>query len=283
MEAKRDDKEKGSVSSTRSRNVKCFKCQGFGHYANECTNKKIMIVLDNGDVVSEDEKCEQESDEEDVDYPVQGEMLILRKPFNRQPRVEGRCEQETMDQLDRSVQDEILVTRRTLNGQPKAKEDEQRENFFHTRCLVRDKVCNLIIDGRSCTNVASEELVNKLGLEVYKHPKPYVLQWLNEEGEMKVSRQMKVLLTVGRYQDEITLPLEASNILLGRPWKYDKRAVHDGFTNRHIFTHREKKITLVPLTPQEVQQDQMHLKKRSEEAKASAKALLLDEVNKVSN
>ena len=187
--------------------------------------------------------------------------------------------------MECSVQDEILVTRRTLNAQPKAKEDEQRENLFHTRCLVQDKVCSLIIDGGSCTNVASEELVNKLGLEVYKHPKPYVLQWLNEEGEMKVSRQVKVLLTVRRYQDEITcdiFPLEASHILLGRPWQYDKRAVHDGFTNKHTFTHKEKHTTLVPLTPQEVHQDQMHLKRKREEASALAKTLLLDEVNKVS-
>ncbi|KAF8048148.1 hypothetical protein N665_2640s0001 [Sinapis alba] len=252
METRRDDKGKGPATATRSRNVKCFKCQGFGHYANECTNKKVMIVLANGDVVSEDEKTDQESDEEGVEYPVQGEML---------------------------------VTRRILNAQPKAKEDDQRENLFHTRCLIQNKVCSLIIDGGSCTNVASEELVEKLGLEVYKHPKPYHLQWLNEEGGLKVSKQVKVSLSVGRYQDEITcdvLPLEASHILLGRPWQYDKRAVHDGFTNRHTFAQNERQITLVPLTPQEVHQDQLHLKRRREEAKAPGKALLLDEANQVS-
>ena len=149
----------------------------------------------------------------------------------------------------------MLVTRRLLNAQPKAKEDEQRKNLFHTRCLIHDKVCSLIIDGGGCTNVASEELVEKLGLELYKHPKPYLLQWLNEEGGLKISKQVKVLLSVGRYQDEITCdvaPLEASHILLGRPWQFDKRAVHDGFTNRHTFTHKEKQITLVPLSPQEV-------------------------------
>ncbi|KAF8099434.1 hypothetical protein N665_0244s0033 [Sinapis alba] len=251
METRRDEKGKGPATTTRSRNVKCFKCQGFGHYANECTNKKVMIVLANGDVVSEDEKTDQESDEEGVEYPVQGEML---------------------------------VTRRILNAQPKAREDDQRENLFHTRCLIQNKVCSLIIDGGSCTNVASEELVEKLGLEVYKHPKPYHLQWLNEEGGLKVSKQVKVSLSVGRYQDEITcdvLPLEASHILLGRPWQYDKRAVHDGFTNRHTFAQNERQITLVPLTPQEVHQDQLHLKRRREEAKAPGKALLLDEANQL--
>ncbi|CAA7029406.1 unnamed protein product [Microthlaspi erraticum] len=38
------DKDKSKTSSTpgpRARELKCFKCQGFGHYAYECRNKKI--------------------------------------------------------------------------------------------------------------------------------------------------------------------------------------------------------------------------------------------------
>ncbi|XP_048627797.1 uncharacterized protein LOC125596825 [Brassica napus] len=171
VETKRDDKGKGVATSTKTRNIKCFKCHGFGHYANECTNKKVMTILANGEVISEEEDAGQESDEEGVEYPVRGELL---------------------------------VTRRLLNAQPKAKEDEQRENLFHTRCLVQEKVCSLIIDGGSCTNVASAELVEKLGLQVFKHPKPYLLQWINDEGGLKITKQVKVLLSVGKYQDEIT-------------------------------------------------------------------------------
>ncbi|CAA7047421.1 unnamed protein product [Microthlaspi erraticum] len=39
----------------RARELKCFRCQGFGHYANECRNKKIMFIRDNGEVESEEE------------------------------------------------------------------------------------------------------------------------------------------------------------------------------------------------------------------------------------
>ena len=90
--------------------------------------------------------------------------------------------------------------------------------MFHTRCLVKDKVCSLIIDGGSCTNVASRNIVEKLGLEVLKHPRQYSLQWLNETGEMSVKEQVKVPLTIGKYHDEIMcdiLPMDASHILLG--------------------------------------------------------------------
>ncbi|XP_048627208.1 uncharacterized protein LOC125595466 [Brassica napus] len=248
VETKRDDKGKGVATSTKTRNIKCFKCHGFGHYANECTNKKVMTILANGEVISEEEDADQESDEEGVEYPVRGELL---------------------------------VTRRLLNAQPKAKEDEQRENLFHTRCLVQEKPELSNLTG-SCTNVASAELVEKLGLQVFKHPKPYLLQWINDEGGLKITKQVKVLLSVGKYQDEITCDvarLEASHILLGRPWQYDKRSVHDGFTNRYTFIHKEKQVTLAPMTPQEVHQDQMHLKMKRGESKAASKSLLLEETS----
>jgi hypothetical protein len=45
----------------------------------------------------------------------------------------------------------------------------------------------MIIDGGSCANVTSDTLVKKLNLSCLKHPRPYILQWLNECGEMKVT------------------------------------------------------------------------------------------------
>ncbi|KAL1220391.1 RNA-directed DNA polymerase-like protein [Cardamine amara subsp. amara] len=111
-------------------------------------------------------------------------------------------------------------------------EQEQRENLFHTRCLVKDQICSVIIDAGSCTNVASETMVAKLGLQVIKHSKPYMLQWLNENGEMAVNNQVKVPLSIEKYEDEVLcdiLPMEASHILLGRPWQSDRKEYRDVF------------------------------------------------------
>jgi hypothetical protein len=66
--------------------------------------------------------------------------------------------------------------------------EQQRENIFHTRCLFNDKVCNMIINSGSSTNVASVTLVRKLGLNTIKHKMPYQLQWLNECGVVRVNR-----------------------------------------------------------------------------------------------
>ncbi|XP_056851760.1 uncharacterized protein LOC130500849 [Raphanus sativus] len=231
------DKDKGKAVATgsKSRDVKCFKCQGRGHYANECTNKKTMILLDSGEYLSQDEKIHTEREQSEAE--------------SEEEPVRGR----------------LLVTRRLLNLQTKAEETEQRENLFYTRCLVQGKVCSLIIDGGSCVNVASETMVAKLGLKVQKHPKPYRLQWLNEEGEMRVSTQVLIPIAIGKYEDEVLcdiLPMEASHILLGRPWQSDRHVMHDGYTNKHTFEHNGKKTVLLPLTPKEVHEDQLQLQKK---------------------
>jgi hypothetical protein len=58
------------------------------------------------------------------------------------------------------VEGKTPMVRRTLNMHVKVDDlDNQSENIFHMRCHVHDKVSNLIIDGGSCTNVNSTELV----------------------------------------------------------------------------------------------------------------------------
>jgi hypothetical protein len=74
------------------------------------------------------------------------------------------------------VEGEALVVMRALNMHVKVDDSEgQRENIFHTRCHVHNKVCSLIIDGDSCTNIASTKLVRKLNLHTTKHSILYKL------------------------------------------------------------------------------------------------------------
>ena len=114
-------------------------------------------------------------------------------------------------------------------------------------------------------------MVKKLGLKVQKHPRPYRLQWLNEKCEMKGSTQVLVPIAIGRYEDEVlcdVLPMEASHILLGRPWQSDKRVIHDGYTNKHSFEFKGKNTVLMPLTPKEVHQDHSSFRKRNRSTSA---------------
>ena len=59
---------------------------------------------------------------------------------------------------------DLLVIRRMLGTIPKHLDYTQRENNFHTRCLINNKLCSMIIDWASCTNVACTRVVEKLGL-----------------------------------------------------------------------------------------------------------------------
>ena len=113
--------------------------------------------------------------------------------------------------------------------------------------------------------IASDTLVKKLNLSCIKHPRPYKLQWLNECGEVKVAKKVSVTFAIGKYLNEVmydVVLLHASHLLLGRPWQFNRKAIHDGFRNRFIIVKNGKSITLVPFFPlKQVYDDQMKLKK----------------------
>ncbi|KAL4368667.1 hypothetical protein GQ457_05G021810 [Hibiscus cannabinus] len=59
-----------------------------------------------------------------------------------------------------------------------------------------------------------------LGLETTKHPHSYKLQWLNDGGELKVTKQVLIPFSIGSYKDEVlcdVVPMHATHMLLGRP------------------------------------------------------------------
>src|SRR5262249_12791913 len=175
------------------------------------------------------------------------------------------------DCLERAVTGEALIVRRVLSARVKDEISDQRENLFHSRCLVGGKVCNLIIDGGSCANVASMTMVSKFGLTCRKHPEAYKLQWFNDSGEVKVTKQVLISFSVGRYEDEVlcdVVPMQAGHLLLGRPWQFDRRVAHDGYTNRYSFKFKGRNFILAPLSPHEIYLDQIKAK-QSEEGSGS--------------
>ncbi|XP_071914045.1 uncharacterized protein [Coffea arabica] len=232
-----DGRPTHEVSKVRYRDTKCFKCQGFGHIASQCPNQRVMLILPNGEVqTDEEDECEDmpplvEDEEEFEEIPAHGKIG--------------------------------MVARRALTTQA-SRDDLQRENIFYSRCHVMDKLCSLVIDPGSCTNVASALMVERLTLPTSDHPRPYKLQWLNNSGEVRVHKQVLINFAIGRYKDDVlcdVVPMQATHIILGRPWQFDKRVIFDGFLNKYSFVHNAKKITLAPLTPQQVHEDQLGLQK----------------------
>ena len=195
-----------------------------------------------------------------------GEVVTEEEEDDTMPSLEDVSDEECV-----AATNLTLVTRRALSAQTRGHEKEQRENIFHTRCHVLDKVCSMIIDGGSCTNVASTTIVKKLGLVTTSHPRPYKLQWFNDGGEVRVNRQVLVTFRVGKYEDQVlcdVAPMDAGHILLGRPWQFDRHVVHDGYTNKYSLVHGGRSITLVPLTPQQVHEDEVQMQREKEKQRA---------------
>ncbi|KAL0375512.1 UNVERIFIED_CONTAM: Transposon Ty3-G Gag-Pol polyprotein [Sesamum radiatum] len=122
---------------SRNRDIRCYKCQGRGHIASECPNRRTMIFNNHGELETEGESTDkEESSQEDGD----GEY---------------------------AEEGEALVTRRALSAQMLEKDNCQR---------------------KTCSIHAAK---SKESLPTIKHHRPYKLQWLNECGELKVTKQVK--------------------------------------------------------------------------------------------
>ena len=83
---------------------------------------------------------------------------------------------------------------------------------------------------------------------------------------------MLVSFRIGKYEDEVlcdVVPMQAGHLLLGRPWQFDRRVKHDGFTNKYSFEFNQKTVTLAAMTPKQVYEDQVRLQKESEQKKNS--------------
>uniref|UniRef100_A0A2N9HC42 Retrotransposon gag domain-containing protein n=1 Tax=Fagus sylvatica TaxID=28930 RepID=A0A2N9HC42_FAGSY len=111
------NKPKVESQPSRNRDIKYFKCLGSGHIASQCPNRQVMIMHDNGEVMTESEddshgmpELVDANDDDGVVYPITGESLVARRALNTHIKVDDA--------------------------------EQQRENIFHTRCHVNNKWLN---------------------------------------------------------------------------------------------------------------------------------------------
>ena len=133
--------------TTSNTNRRCLKCQGFGHIASDCPNRKMVSLVEEDMEMEDDNDFSPETnehviEEEEITYADQGEALVVQRSLKVT-----------------YMEDEWL-----------------RNNIFHTRCTSHGKVCNVIIDGVSCENVVAATMVEKLKLKTEDQPEPYKLQ-----------------------------------------------------------------------------------------------------------
>ncbi|RDX91883.1 hypothetical protein CR513_26065, partial [Mucuna pruriens] len=200
-----------------------------------------MILRDNGRARSEgsSEKCSSSSEIKALidDAHYEGNLYMLRRLIRNLVGKETKC---------------------------------QRDTSFHSRCLDFGKFCSHIIDRGSCVNEVSLRLMEKLAIPTLPHPKPYNLKWVSEKG-----KQVSLAITFGIYKDNIfhdVMPREETHILLGRPWKFDRKVTYDEVSNKLSFVYLGEKVVLKPVSLREVSKDQIKMRiKREEERKEKEK------------
>src|SRR3954471_24760377 len=233
-----------STGQTRDRDIKCRRCQGGGHFAKDCPSKRVMTITADGGYESASDYDE--------------ETLVLLANEEQGAHDEAH-DIEYMAADDADTYDS-LVAQRVLSVQVTKAEQNQRHNLFHTKGVVKERSVRIIIDGGSCNNLASMELVEKLSLTKRPHPHPYYIQWFNNNGKIKVTRSVRVHFSIAAYADYVdcdVVPMQACSLLLGRPWQFYRNVVHHGSTNQFTLVHMDKNISLLPMSPEQIMKDDL--------------------------
>ncbi|XP_024016125.1 uncharacterized protein LOC112089288 [Eutrema salsugineum] len=217
-EAQRIQELSGNVASRfpRPASSKCFNCGEVGHRQANCMKR---VFYSNDEVLYDGDDTDPQ-DKTEVDDKVAGDQGLL------------------------------LVIRRNFLLPQGIEESWLRTNIFRSTCTIRGKVCRMIVDSGSLTNVISEDAAAKLALFTEPHPAPYKLVWINTMRELRITRRCRVPFSIGtNYRDLIycnVIPMDACHLLLGRPWQFDRHTTHDGFHNTYSFCFEGKRITLLP-------------------------------------
>ncbi|XP_056864510.1 uncharacterized protein LOC130511487 [Raphanus sativus] len=209
--------------STRQTAIRCYSCGEPGHRISACphTSRQGLVIDDaSGDHEVYDSQEEETDDDDDMVHKTSGDtghMLVLRRSCFTPRR-----------------QDEHWL----------------RTNIIRSTCTINGRVCTFVIDSGSCRNVISNDAVTKLGLTREKHPSPYTLGWLNDSATVRISERALVSFSIGPYyKDRMycdVAPMDISHLLLGRPWEFDRKVMHNGADNTYQFMWNTHTIVLLP-------------------------------------
>jgi hypothetical protein len=147
--------------SSRAIDIQCNRCKGFGHVMHDCPSKHVLVVRDDGEYSSASDADDHEGND---DHP------------------EEHIHTGDADHY------ESLIVQRVLSTQIERVEQNQRHTLFQTKCVMKKRSSLMIIDGGSCNNLASSDMVDKFVLTTKPHPRPYHIQWLNNSGKAKVTK-----------------------------------------------------------------------------------------------
>ncbi|XP_038714994.1 uncharacterized protein LOC120008681 [Tripterygium wilfordii] len=220
-----DNRRRGGENTA----VNCFNCGGKGHYAVICPSKSTKPGL----------ICEGDTTTT-VDYSLKS-STELEQPIPEEETLEA-------SQLPSCIIQPILM------GESSTTDADYwlRTSIFHTRFEVGSKALDTVIDNGSGMNAIASVVVDNLGLAKEPHPRPYRISWVDATSK-PIEARCRVHFSLGpTFVDEVwcdIVPMSVCQMLFGRPWLYDRKALYDGFRNSYSFIYKGRRFTLNPFRP----------------------------------
>lgn len=134
-----------------------------------------------------------------------------------------------------------------LNKGKLQQQEEPKVSIFRIQCLCQGKIYKLIVDSGSYNNLVSYKMVNKLNLQIFLHRCPYYATWIRKEQHILIREQAYVSFSIGEYHYRVlcdVVPMTCAHLILGRPWQYGRKRMHDGYTNRYL-VHKDGQTFLM--------------------------------------
>ncbi|GKE05922.1 RNA-directed DNA polymerase, partial [Tanacetum coccineum] len=173
MDKNKESQPVNSNPYARPTGAKCFRCGEPGHRSNVCPKRSTYYSVESGN-----------------------DGLISDDVFQEEDEL------EYVEPLDEEAEQVTYVVQRTLCS-PKVSDSSQRNKIFQTKCLVKEKICSIIIDGGSCENLVSKALVKAFKLPTEPHPSPYQIGWIKKGPTLKVTEICNVPLAIGKHYNEL--------------------------------------------------------------------------------
>eukprot|EP00253_Pinus_taeda_P030352 PITA_30352 len=101
---------------------------------------------------------------------------------------------------------------------------EEEECIFHSQMWVKGSLLQFIVDSGSQKNLILVEVVKRLGLSTRAHPQPFIIGWIHQGRDLRVSQQCHLPYNIKPFTDEVlcdVAPLDVCDVLLCQPylWK----------------------------------------------------------------
>jgi hypothetical protein len=262
-----------TITKRNTKIPKCFICQGYGHIALDCVNRKVITIV-NGEINNifeeEREDIHESFEEETMGEPIYDEEYVganlcevSEEKGKGDPIYDEYGPDDIHDALEKEEHDELVYDEeylpveydesleviKSLQTTTAKEELWLGHDIFNTHFTPQDMASNDIVDNRSCENVASNYIAEKLKSQLINHKDPYKLEWLNKDNEVKVSQHSAVSFPISKNYKERLLwdVMDTCYIHLRRPWQYDRHTLYDGYANIYTFLKDEIKIKLTRL------------------------------------